>query len=65
MSDHDKEIDSMTGEVYSGPERREEQRRTGEDRRDMIRFEPEKTDRRTGKDRRDHLQSGWDEGMTI
>jgi hypothetical protein len=34
------------------PDRRKAQRRSGTDRRDMIRFEPEKLDRRSGRDRR-------------
>lgn len=33
-------------------ERRKGPRRTGHDRRDMVRFEPDKEDRRSGKDRR-------------
>ena len=33
-------------------DRRKGERRTGQDQRDMIRFEPDKTDRRSGKDRR-------------
>jgi len=33
-------------------ERRKQQRRTGKDQRDMIRFELDKDDRRSGKDRR-------------
>ena len=44
---------------YRGPERRSgEDRRTGNTRREEIRFEPGKSDRRSGKDRR--RQSGWD-----
>ncbi|WP_200947053.1 hypothetical protein [Lysobacter sp. Root494] len=44
---------------YRGPERRKEnERRQGHDRRDMIRFEPDKNDRRSGKDRR--KRTGWD-----
>ena len=39
--------------AYRGPERRKNvERRKGEDRREMIRFEPDKDDRRSGKDRR-------------
>ncbi len=37
--------------VYTGPERRTQQRRQTVDRREMVRFE-EKTDRRSGQDRR-------------
>lgn len=44
---------------YKGPERRKGgDRRQVNDRRDMIRFEPEKDDRRSGKDRR--KRTGWD-----
>ncbi|MEJ2343952.1 MAG: hypothetical protein P8076_07000 [Gammaproteobacteria bacterium] len=39
-------------ESYSGPERRRGQRRKLNDRREMVRFEPDKTPRRSGKDRR-------------
>ncbi len=38
--------------TYTGPDRRKEQRRKNKDRREMIRFELEKTPRRSGKDRR-------------
>lgn len=38
--------------IYKGPERRQYHRRTGHDRRAMVRFEPEKLDRRGYKDRR-------------
>jgi len=44
---------------YKGPERRIEQRRKSKDRRDMLRFEPDKTPRRSGKDRR--IKSIWDD----
>jgi hypothetical protein len=37
---------------YQGPDRRKGQRRKNRDRRDEIRFEPDKDDRRSGKDRR-------------
>jgi hypothetical protein len=37
--------------VYTGPERRKQQRRTHNDRREMVRFET-KADRRSGKERR-------------
>ena len=38
---------------HTGTEdRRKGERRTGEDQRDMIRFEPDKADRRSGRDRR-------------
>jgi hypothetical protein len=43
--------------TYRGPERRKNvERRTGSDRREMIRFEPDKEDRRSGKDRRKATQ---------
>ena len=43
---------------YLGPDRRKRgERREGQDRREMIRFEPDKDDRRSGKDRR--KQDGW------
>ena len=46
-------------EPYRGPESRKgEDRRTLPDRREEIRFEPDKDDRRGGKDRR--KRSGWD-----
>jgi hypothetical protein len=39
--------------TYTGPEKRIEQRRkTAKDRREVIRFEPDKDPRRSGKDRR-------------
>jgi len=43
---------------HKGPEHRKGERRQGNDRREMIRFEPEKDDRRSGKDRR--KRTGWD-----
>ena len=46
------------GMLYRGPERRiNVERRQGHDRREMIRFEPDKEDRRSGKDRR--KQAAW------
>jgi len=45
---------------YSGPDRRYEERRKAMDRRDMIRFEPEKDPRRTGNDRRKGLNDKWE-----
>lgn len=51
----------MTDEKpYNGPERRKEQRRKSADRRDEIRFEPDKEPRRSGKDRRKNQQDIWD-----
>ncbi len=45
---------------YSGPERRKGERRTGAlDRRELIRFEPDKAPRRSGHDRRGP-RSVWD-----
>ena len=44
---------------YKGPESRKgDDRRKVTDRREEIRFEPDKDDRRGGKDRR--KRSGWD-----
>lgn len=51
MSDQDK--------TYAGPERRKGERRKVNDRREMIRFEPDKEPRRKGKDRRKF--SVWDD----
>lgn len=42
------------------PERRRTQRRQQGDRRELIRFEPDKEPRRTGKDRRKGDQDVWD-----
>jgi hypothetical protein len=42
---------------YIGPERRHKPRRQNGDRRDLLRFEPDKADRRDGDDRR--ADSGW------
>lgn len=50
----------MVADHYNGPERRLEQRRQGHDRRQAIRFEPDKEPRRSGKDRRTHGKSIWD-----
>lgn len=50
----------MAADHYIGPERRDEHRRAGPDRRQAIRFEPHKTPRRAGKDRRTHGKSIWD-----
>jgi hypothetical protein len=52
MSDNDK--------PYTGPERRREQRRKNPDRREMVRFEPDKTPRRSGKDRRKTPGDLWE-----
>lgn len=43
--------------AYTGPERRKEHRRKGNDRRAEVRFEPGKDDRRSGHDRR---KGTWD-----
>jgi len=51
MSDQDK--------TYAGPERRKGERRKVNDRREMIRFEPDKEPRRKSKDRRKF--SVWDD----
>jgi hypothetical protein len=43
----------------AGERRRGNERRRTADRREEIRFEPQKDDRRAGKDRRKH--GGWDD----
>lgn len=50
----------MAADHYIGHERRAEQRRLESDRRQAIRFEPDKNPRRSGKDRRTHGKSAWD-----
>lgn len=47
------------------PGRRQGERRVGDDRRDMIRFEPDKTDRRSGQDRRQPNRDSWGRGEPI
>jgi hypothetical protein len=42
-----------TSRPFGDFERRREERRTGDDRRTTIRFEPDKDDRRGRRDRRD------------
>lgn len=51
----------MMANDYTGPERRREQRRKIADRRDLIRWEPDKADRRQGPGRRqsDQTQPYW------
>ncbi len=44
-------------EPYQGPERRKGERRQIPDRRELLRWEPDKKDRRSHIDRRD---PGWD-----
>ena len=44
--------------------RRKMHRRSGRDRREMIRFEPDKKDRRSGTDRRKGNRSGWNSGSS-
>ena len=52
---------SAEGKDYNGPERRSgKDRRINNDRRDMIRFEPDKDDRRSGKDRRQVKGDMWE-----
>ncbi len=41
------------------PERRKDIRRTGDDRREMFRFDLTKDDRREGKDRRGSAKDNW------
>ena len=42
--------------IYTGPERRVQQRRELKDRREMVRFELDKEPRRSGKDRRESAE---------
>ena len=44
---------------YTGKNRRRGERRSGHDRREMIRFEPDKEDRRSHEDRRESNQDIW------
>ncbi len=41
-------------------EKRKEQRRKSRDRREMIRFEPDKQDRRQNKERRKSMRDLWE-----
>lgn len=63
--DYDSIIAQNNEQPWSGEERRTEHRRSGYDRRDMIRFEPDKADRRAGGDRRNDQKNGWESGTTI
>lgn len=63
--DYESMITNESDHAWNGEERRQQHRRSGSDRRDMIRFEPDKDDRRDGGDRRKERQSGWDSGTTI
>lgn len=45
--------------TYKGPERRHGERRSGHDRRELIRFEPDKEDRRSHIDRRESKRDIW------
>lgn len=63
--DYESIINDNEQQEWNGEERRQGHRRSGSDRREMLRFEPEKDDRRRGKDRRKERQSGWDSGTTI
>jgi len=51
-------------EKNSAADRRNSERRTGKDQREMIRFELDKEDRRKGNDRRKSNES-WDISVTI
>lgn len=42
-----------------GKEQRRQQRRSGQERREMIRFDLTKTPRRSGKERREVSQDSW------
>jgi len=63
--DYESMINAQAEQTWDGQERRKAHRRSGEDPRQLIRFEPDKSDRRSGKDRRQARQSGWDSGTTI
>ena len=63
--DYESMMNDEAEPVWNGEERRQEHRRSGSDRRDMIRFEPDKDDRRSGDERRKERHSGWDSGTTI
>lgn len=67
MADNDKVTNAQKSdwEMSGHAERRQDHRRAGEDRREMIRFELDKNDRRRGKERRKDKRSGWDGGTTI
>lgn len=52
-------MSSDSDKPYAGPERRKGERRKNQDRRDMVRWEPDKEDRRSGKDRRKVNQDIW------
>lgn len=51
----------MKEQQYQGPERRKEDRRKGRERREEMRWEPDKNDRRQGPGRRfcDKHESLW------
>ena len=49
---------------YSGPEKRKDQRRSGKDQRDMIRFELDKDDRRSAGERRKSVTS-WGSSQPV
>ncbi|GAB4300753.1 MAG: hypothetical protein Kow0083_12570 [Methylophaga sp.] len=55
-------VDTNHESIRTGKDRRKAQRRTSDDRREMIRFEMDKEDRRTNLDRRKDNRSGWDSG---
>lgn len=59
MSDEKDKV-MISNPEYTGPDRRLEVRRKHVDRRDMIRFEPEKDPRRSGHDRRKGLNDDWE-----
>ena len=45
---------------YKGPDRRRMERRSGKDRRELIRFELDKEDRRSHRDRRQSNRDIWE-----
>lgn len=56
--------DGVNPERHTHHESRQSQRRIGHDRRDMIRFEPDKDDRRTRSDRRQGNQT-WRDNQPV
>lgn len=65
MENEQNKVANPQSQEWQQEERRKEHRRSGEDRRDMIRFELDKDDRRSGSDRRKDRRSGWDSGTTV
>jgi hypothetical protein len=60
------ESHNMRQQVYTGPERRVGERRTGMDRREAVRWEPAKPERRAlgiGSNRRRTVGALWGPGL--